>query len=306
MRFDDISEMQTVRDLLRYVWSAFNREDLFYGHGTDNPWDEACHLVLGTLKLPWDVDRSLVLDARVTESEKAEVGRALRQRIVQRMPLPYILGEAWFMGMPFEVNPRVLIPRSPIAELLNNRFEPWIPEGEPLRILDLCCGSGCIGIAAAMVYEDAEVVLSDISEEALAVAARNIERYGLDDRVSVCRSDLFEALQGPFDLILTNPPYVDELDMNSLPPEYRHEPRLALESGDDGLDCTRRILANARRYLTPDGWLVGEVGNSLEALMGSYPELPFILPEFEQGGHGVFVLAAADLPAHAGAESTGA
>lgn len=293
-KFSDVQEMGSIRDLIRFVWSTLSAHELFYGHGTDNAWDEACHLVLSSLKLPWDVDNAL-LDCRVTQAEKERVAEFLQQRVVERKPLPYITGEAWFMGLPFEINAKVLIPRSPLAELLQKQFDPWIDQLQPLRILDLCCGSGCIGIAAASVFEDAEVVLSDIDPEALALARRNIERFGLQDRVQVVESDLFDQLAGPFDLILTNPPYVDAEDMDALPAEYRHEPVLALASGEDGLDCARRILAQSGGYLSEDGWLVGEVGNSIDALLDAFPGHPFILPDFEWGGSGVFILSAADL-----------
>ncbi len=295
MLFEEARELQTLRDFVRYAWSAFTRHGLYFGHGSDNPRDEAFHLVLGLLGLPWDIDVGF-LDARLTSSEKEHLAQALQQRVEQRLPLPYILGEAWFMGLCFEVNRDVLIPRSPIAELLQNRLEPWVEDLQPRRILDLCCGSGCIGIAAALVFEDADVVISDISPAALVVARRNVARHGLEDRVQVVESDLYAGLQGRFDLILTNPPYVDAEDMASLPPEYRHEPRLGLASGTDGLDCTRCIIDQARGYLTQDGVLVGEVGNSLPALLANYPDLPFVLPDLECGGEGVFLLSAADLP----------
>ncbi|MBK8972434.1 MAG: 50S ribosomal protein L3 N(5)-glutamine methyltransferase [Hahellaceae bacterium] len=289
-----LSELHTIRDFIRYCWSSMNREDLYFGHGTDNAWDESVHLVLGLLHLPWDLDQRM-LDARLVTTEKETLLAGLARRIGGREPLPYILGEAWFMGMPFEVSPAVLIPRSPIAELLEKGFQPWVDEIQPLRILDLCCGSGCIGIAAAMVFEEAEVVLADISPEALAIAQRNIHRYGLEDRVTVVQSDVYSGLEGTFDLILTNPPYVDADDMANLPPEYHHEPRLGLASGEDGLDCTRQILAGAAAHLSEGGLLVGEVGNSLPALLEAFPTLPFILPDMEQGGDGIFLIHATDL-----------
>ena len=295
MLFEESSELQTLRDFVRYAWSVFNRRRLHYGHGSDNPRDEAFHLVLGSLGLPWDIEAHF-LDARLTSSEKRNLAQALRLRVEQRLPLPYILGEAWFMGLSFEVNRDVLIPRSPIAELLRNRLQPWVEDLQPRRILDLCCGSGCIGIAAALVFEDAEVVISDISPAALEVARRNVVRHGVGERVTVVQSDLYAGLEGRFDLILTNPPYVDEDDMASLPAEYLHEPRLGLASGADGLDCTRRIIEQARGYLTDEGLLLGEVGNSLPALLANYPDLPFVLPDLEYGGEGLFLLSAADLP----------
>jgi ribosomal protein L3 glutamine methyltransferase len=296
MHFEESSELKTIRDLIRYAWSLFNRADIYFGHGSDNALDEAVHLVLGTLSLPWDADQRF-LDARLTKREKREIAHALHLRVEDRVPLPYILGEAWFMGLAFEVNTEVLIPRSPIAELLQNRLQPWVEAMVPGRILDLCCGSGCIGIAAALVFDEAEVVIADISPAALEVARRNVARYQLEDRVTVVESDLYEHTEGRFDLILTNPPYVDAGDMAGLPAEYHHEPRLGLESGNDGLDCTRRIIAGARRHLTEQGILLGEVGNSLPALLESFPELPFLLPDLENGGDGVFMIGADELPA---------
>ena len=284
----NLANLETITDYLRFTLSTFNSADLFYGHGADNAWDEAAHLILGVLNLPWETDKSL-LQSRLTSSEKQVLGRALHARVIDRLPVPYILGEAWFMGMPFEVTPEVLIPRSPIAELLENRLEPWCAD-EPTRILDLCCGSGCIGIGAAHVFEQAEVVISDISQSVLAIAARNIARYQLDDRIRAVKSDLFQAIDGKFDVILSNPPYVDAHDMCELPTEYRHEPKLALASGEDGLEATREIIADALNYLNPGGLLICEVGNSLEALLQQYPDLLFLCPEFERGGDGVFVL----------------
>ncbi|ABC29229.1 Methylase of polypeptide chain release factors [Hahella chejuensis KCTC 2396] len=286
-------QLQTIRDFIRYAWSRFNQEALFFGHGTDNAWDEAVHLVLGSLHLPWDVDANM-LDARLVDHEKLALAEAIGKRVLQRIPTPYILGEAWFMGLPFHITQDVLIPRSPIAELLEHELQPWL-EQPPLRILDLCCGSGCIGIAAAHVFPEAEVVLADISPLALDVARRNVARHHLGDRCKVVESDMFDALQGEFDVILTNPPYVDKPDMDSLPPEYLHEPELGLASGVDGLDAARIILARAADFLSDGGFMVCEVGNSMEALQNSYPEIMFIFPEFEKGGDGVFVMTKDDL-----------
>jgi len=290
---DNLSALDTINDFLRFALTVFNQNDLFYGHGTDNSWDEAVSLVLGMLSLPWDVDKGL-LNGRLTANEKGDLVRAIQRRVIDRVPVPYITGTSWFMGLPFNVTTEVIIPRSPLAELLGNRMEPWL-DREPERILDLCCGSACIGIGAASVFNEAEVVASDISTEALTVAASNIQKHQLNDQVNLVQSDLLQSVPGRFDLILANPPYVDEQDMHDLPAEYRHEPRLALAAGDDGLDLCRRILADALDYLQPGGLLVCEVGNSLDALLTLFPEVAFICPDFEHGGTGVFVLTDKEL-----------
>jgi ribosomal protein L3 glutamine methyltransferase len=294
-RADVLQNLYSLRDFLRWACSRFHEKALFFGHGTDNAWDEAVQLVMHALHLPAQGDQRF-LDARLTEAEKHAVLDVLDRRIYERVPAPYITGEAWFAGLPFHVDERVLIPRSPLGELIENGFEPWLPF-VPERILDLCTGSGCIGIACAHLFEDAAVVLSDISTDALAVARDNIARHGLGDRVTAVGSDLFDAMPGEcFDLIISNPPYVDAGDFNTLPEEFRHEPALALASGDDGLDFTRRLLAEAADHLTPEGILIVEVGNSWPALEEAFPQLPFTWLEFERGGHGVFLLHRRDLP----------
>ena len=289
----------TVGDWVRWGASECARSELFFGHGTDNPWDEASLLVAGALKLRWQ-DLNPSWNCRLLAEEKATIASLLQQRISQRIPAAYLLGEAWFAGQRFRVTKDVLIPRSPIAELIAHEFQPWLPT-EPQRILDLCTGSGCIGIACAKQFEQAEVVLSDISAPALAVAAENIEHHQLEHRVKALQSDVFDGLVqqkeqgGLFDLIVSNPPYVDREDLASMPDEYQHEPRLALAAGDDGLAIVRRILDEASDFLSPDGVLVVEVGNSWPALEQAYPTLNFIWPHFEQGGHGVFILQAEEL-----------
>ncbi len=289
-----VTELVSIRDFFRWAASEFIAAKLFYGHGTDNPWDEAEQLVLHALHLnPPLADEWL--DARLTRVEKDRVAANIQRRIEERIPAAYITGQAWFAGIPFVVDERVLVPRSPIAELIEKQFAPWL-SAEPQQILDLCTGSGCIGIACAYAFPDAEVQLSDISFEALAVAEENIHQHDLGDRVYALQSDLFENLLGQrFDLVVSNPPYVDADDMASLPQEYHAEPELGLASGVDGLDFTRRLLAEAVDHLTENGLLVVEVGNSWPALEEAYPELPFTWIEFERGGHGVFVLNAADL-----------
>ncbi|WP_062062124.1 50S ribosomal protein L3 N(5)-glutamine methyltransferase [Cellvibrio sp. OA-2007] len=287
-------ELFTIRDLLRWAASEFIAAKLFYGHGTDNPWDEAEQLVLHAIHLAPPLGDEW-LDARLMRSERERVVANVQRRIEERIPAAYITGQAWFAGLPYVVDERVLVPRSPIAELIEKRFAPWLIN-EPQHILDLCTGSGCIGIACAHAFPDAYVQLSDISYDALAVADENIQQHGMTERVFALQSDLFESLIGQrFDLIVSNPPYVDAEDMASLPDEFHAEPELGLSSGDDGLDFTRRLLQEAADFLTEDGLLVVEVGNSWPALEAAYPTLPFTWVEFERGGHGVFVLTAQDL-----------
>ncbi|WP_152206714.1 50S ribosomal protein L3 N(5)-glutamine methyltransferase [Marinobacter changyiensis] len=289
-----IDELKTVRDFLRYATSRFAASDLFYGHGTDNVWDEAVQLVMRTLHLPLE-NNTLFLDANLTWDERHRILERLEQRIDQRIPLAYLLGEAWFMGMPFQVDERVLVPRSPLAELIASGIQPWLGDYTVARILDLCTGSGCIGIAAATVFDEAEVDLSDISTDALAVAEANIAMHEVGDRVRTVQSDVFAQLDGRYDLILSNPPYVDAGDIASMPDEFHHEPVLGLAAGHDGLEIAHRILAKAADHLNPGGLLIVEVGNSWPALEEAYPNLPFIWLEFERGGDGVFLLTAEDL-----------
>ena len=270
------------------------QSNVHYGHGTDNAWDEALALLCGRLAVaPEKIE--FVLSARLTRSERRELVRLLERRIVHRVPVPYLVGEAWFAGRRYLVEPGVLIPRSPIAELIASEFAPWLARF-PDRILDLCTGSGCIGIACAHAFPYAEVVLSDIDDSALALAARNVSLHNVGDRVSVVRADVFEGLDAStFDLIVANPPYVNATDLANMPAEFSHEPQLALAAGDDGLDIVRRILTGARKWLAEDGTLVGEVGSSADDLLAAFPELPFVWPELQHGGHGVFVLDAAGL-----------
>lgn len=285
----------TVRDFLRWTLSRLGAADIHCGHGTDNIQDEAWYLVCGALHLPFDLDERL-LDARLTDDERRHLQALVARRIEERIPTAYLVGEAWFAGLPFYVDENVLVPRSPIAELIERGFQPWLGEREPARILDLCTGSGCIGIACAFAFADATVCLSDVSAAALAVARRNIDRHGLAARVEAVQSDVFAGLgDRRFDLIVANPPYVDAGDLASMPAEYHAEPALGLGSGVDGLDITRRILADAPAYLSERGLLVVEVGNSAGALEAAFPTLPLTWVEFEQGGHGVFVISRKDL-----------
>ena len=290
------TELKTIRDFLRWAASEFMAAKLYYGHGTDNPWDEAEQLVLHAIHLAPPLGDEW-LDACLTSSERERVVANIQRRIEERIPAAYITGQAWFAGMPFVVDERVLVPRSPLAELIEKRFAPWLVKA-PLEILDLCTGSGCIGIACAYTFPDAVVQLSDISYDALAVAEENILQHGMCERVFAMQSDLFGNFSHQrFDLIVSNPPYVDAEDMASLPEEFHAEPELGLASGEDGLDFTRRLLTEAIDYLTDDGLLVVEVGNSWPALAHAYPSLPFVWVEFERGGHGVFVLTAQELRA---------
>ncbi len=288
-----IDDLITVRDYLRYAASRFSDAGLYYGHGTDNAWDEAVLLVMRSIHLPLE-NNTVFLDARLIREERQLILERIDRRVHERTPVVYLLGEAWFMGLPFKVDERVLVPRSPLAELIENGFQPWLTEPAH-RILDLCTGSGCIGIAAATVFPEAEVDLSDISEDALAVAQSNIELHGVDSRVRAIRSDVFNGIAGTYDVILSNPPYVDAEDLSEMPEEFHHEPRLGLEAGQDGLAIAHRILAGAAEHLNPDGLLVVEVGNSWGALDDAYPGLPFTWLEFENGGDGVFLLRREDL-----------
>lgn len=284
-----VRDLTTIKDYIRWTFSRFQQTNLFYGHGTDNPWDEAVQLVMGALKLPLDFDRDM-LDCALTYDEKKHILKLVQTRITKREPLPYLLGEAWFMGLPFKVTKDTLIPRSPIISLLESEFTPWL-KNYPLNILDMCTGSGCLGIAAALVFEDAEVDISDISEAALLVATENIERHQVEDRVRAIHSDIFKGLAGKqYDLIICNPPYVDAEDFESAPAEFHNEPELALTSGEDGLNFTHEFLAQVAHYLQDDGILVYEVGNTEVALQAAYPHIPFMWVELEQGGNGVFIL----------------
>ncbi|MDN5863921.1 MAG: 50S ribosomal protein L3 N(5)-glutamine methyltransferase [Gammaproteobacteria bacterium] len=284
------TRLRTIRDWLRYGASAFNAAKLSFGHGTDNALDEALALVLHTLHLgPPELDASW-LDARVSAAEAGRIHALFERRIRERIPAAYLTREAWFAGLRFYVDERVVIPRSPLAELIEARIEPWLAR-EPRRILDLCCGSGCIGIAAALAFPEAEVVLADCDPGALEVAQCNVLEYGLENRLQLAESDLFEDLdERPFDLVLANPPYVDEPAYAALAQEYRHEPRTGLESGPLGLDHPLRILAATADRLTAGGLLVLEVGATQPALERALPNLDMTWVEFERGGEGVAVV----------------
>ncbi|MEE9444878.1 MAG: 50S ribosomal protein L3 N(5)-glutamine methyltransferase [Cocleimonas sp.] len=290
----------TLLDFMRWGASQFVEAKLSYSHGLSSPLDESVYLVLRTLRLPVDTP-DIYWGSKVTENEKKSILNVLKQRIEERIPAAYIMKEGWFAGLQFYVDERVLIPRSPIAELVESQFEPWVNPDEVETILDLCTGCGCIGIACAYAFPQADIDLSDISEDALEVAKQNIEKHDANNRVVAHQSDLFEFLSDDvfvgkqYDIIVSNPPYVDEEDMSGLADEFHHEPELALSSGQDGLAFTRKLLKQAANFLTESGVLVVEVGNSQYELAQSFPQVPFHWVDFERGGDGVFILTKQEL-----------
>ncbi|MFC1750425.1 50S ribosomal protein L3 N(5)-glutamine methyltransferase [Pseudomonadota bacterium] len=292
---DSCLQLQTIVDFVRWGASCFNEAGLFFGHGTDNAVDESLFLVLHALHLKPGLPAEL-MKSRLLESEKKQVVEMIRRRIEERLPSPYLTHEAWFGGLSFYVDERVLVPRSPIAELIEGQFSPWVESEGVHSLLDLCTGSGCIAIASAMAFPRAKVDAVDISPDALEVAAINVERHNMGEHVTPIESDLFSALDGKrYDLIVSNPPYVDAEDLAEMPEEFHQEPELGLASGADGLDLTVQILSQAPDYLTENGTLVVEVGNSEAALVERFPDVPFIWLDFERGGEGVFLLHAETL-----------
>lgn len=290
-------ELQTIIDLIRYGGSRFNAAGLTFGHSYDNALDEATQLTLHALHLPHDLS-PVYGNARVTEAEKEEVLGLFLRRIEERIPAAYLTGEAWFAGLSFKSDPRALVPRSPIAELIESGFQPWLGDREVRRVLDLCTGSGCIAIAMGHHNPDWHVDGIDISDDALALANENKQRLHADN-VRLLKSDLFAGLSGQhYDLIVTNPPYVTNDETDALPSEYAHEPELGLRAGDDGLDLALRILRDAPLHLDRDGLLICEVGEAENALVKLLPELPLAWVEFKVGQMGIFVAECADLVAH--------
>ncbi len=286
---NDAASLTTIRDYVEFGFQLLSDSQVVFGHGTDNAWDEAACLVFDTLNLPPDIPESEI-DKPLSEQQRLALGNALHQRINLRKPLAYITNKTSFAGLDFYIDERALIPRSPIAELIENHFSPWLST-TPEKILDLCTGGGCIAIACAQHMPEAEITASDLSADALAVAEINSRKHQTMDRVTLVQSDLFAAIEsGPFDVIVTNPPYVDAQDMHDLADEFRHEPEMALASGDDGLDIPRRILAEAANYLKHNGVLILEVGNSAPALEQAFPQLGMIWLEFSRGGEGICVI----------------
>jgi len=292
--------LATITDFIRLGASLFKQAGLFFGHGNATAIDEAAYLVLHTLNLEPDT-HSVYFTSKLTDNEKQAVIDILFRRAKEKIPAAYLTNESWFCGLPFYVDERVLVPRSPIAELIQNHFEPWVEPDKVEQILDLCTGSGCIAIACASYFPAARVDAVDISEDALDVALQNIEKHHLVEQVNIIQSNLFANLKGrQYDIIVSNPPYVDAKDMASIPQEYRAEPELGLAAGEDGLDLVIPMLEQATDHLYPDGILIVEVGNSEYALQERYPDMPFYWLEFEQGGQGVFLLTKAQLDEYFG------
>ena len=291
MPSQNLSTLITLRDWLRYAVSRFNAAELFFGHGSSNAFDEATYLILHTLHLPLD-RLDPFLDARLLPDEAKQIEQMLERRISERVPAPYLTHEAWLQGYRFYVDERVIVPRSFLAPMLQEQMQPWLADPENvLNALDLCTGSGCLAVLLAEAFPDAEVDAVDLSPDALEVAHRNVADYGLDDRITLHEGDLFAPLAGKtYDLIISNPPYVNAESVAALPAEYRHEPSLALGSGADGLDATRIILREAARHLNPGGLLAVEIGHNRAALEAAYPELELTWPEIEGGADTVFVI----------------
>lgn len=285
-----LADADTARELIIRGADLLESAGLVYAHGTDNPEDEAAVLVLHALGMDYTVSDS-ALDETLNAGQINRVKKLLEQRVLTRKPAAYLTREAWFAGMPFFVDERVLVPRSPLAEQIESRFEPWIDAHSVRTILDLCTGSGCIGIACAYYFPDAKVTVTDISADALEVASINIDRHGLSQQVTPLLSDVYSALEGQrFGIIVSNPPYVPSDEVVDLPAEFHHEPELGLIAGGDGLDVVVYILRDAARHLEEGGILVVEVGHSQDLLIDCFPEVPFLWLDFEFGGEGVFIL----------------
>ena len=290
-----IKELRTLADMVRWGASCFKANGLHFGHGTDDAIGEALALALHVLHLDPGLAPELFA-ARLTRRERTRVAALVVERIRSRKPLPYLTGEAWFAGLPFLVDERVLIPRSPLAEWIERGFEPFLQPDTVTRVVDVGTGSGCIAIACALAFPNARVDAVDRCVEALEVAAENVRRHDLEGRVTVIRGDLLQGLDAGYDLIISNPPYVPESRYHSLPLEYAHEPEMALSAGADGLDVVRRLLQQAREKLSPDGILVVEVGETARSVERAFPELALTWLDFERGGDGAFVVRRAQLP----------
>ncbi len=290
------STLKTVRDCFRFAVSRFTEAELFFGHGSDTASDEAAYLILHTLHLPLD-QLAPFLDARLTQSELIEILELVQKRVDQRIPVAYLTNQALLGDFSFFVDERVIVPRSFIAELLRERLSPWIAEAEEIdSVLDMCTGSGCLAILAAHAFPNARVDAVDLSPDALDVAQYNVSDYELEARIELIESNLFNNLQGRrYDLIISNPPYVDAPSVAALPQEYLHEPELALGSGEDGLDATRKILAHAAEHLTENGILIVEIGHNRDVLEAAYPNLPFTWLDVNAGDEYVFMLHRNDL-----------
>lgn len=285
-------ELFTIRDWLRFCVSRFEESSIFFGHGTDNAYDEAVWLTMSALHLPLDTLDNFI-DARITESERKHLAHLIERRVTEHIPTAYLLREAWLRGYKFYVDERVIVPRSFIAELLENGLSPWIEYPELIgSAADICTGSGCLGILMADAFPEASIDVVDISPDAIAVANINISNYGLQDRITAVKSDMFSALAGKrYDLIISNPPYVDAPSMAQLPREYQNEPQIALGSGEAGLDHTHTLLHHAAEHLNEGGLLIVEIGHNRDALMDAYPDLPFTWLEVESGDQFVFLLS---------------
>ena len=286
----------TVTQLIEQAQLALTNQPLYFGHGTESAEQEARWLVLGALSIDWEAaDEQLAQSVEPEQSERVQ--KLVQERVSSRKPAAYLLGECWFAGLPFNVDERVIVPRSPFAELILNKFKPWLAE-PPKRVLDLCCGSGCMGIAAAINFPDAQVDIIDLSPDALDVARSNIARHGLEGRVRAIESDLFTNAEGPYDLILSNPPYVPQWEYDALPAEYHREPEMSLVAGEDGLDLVIPMMLQAPEFLAEGGRVFIEVGNTDEYLANCFPEVPFEWIEFTNGGAGVYTLSREQLVTH--------
>jgi len=293
-----MSSLTTLRDYIRWGASRFAKAKLDFGHGTATALDEAAALVLHTLHLPYNLSE-FYLQSTLTQEEREAVVTIFEKRITERKPAAYLTHEAIFAGLSFYVDERVLVPRSPIAELIEQRFSPWVEEDQVERILDLCTGSACIAIACAYAFPEAAIDAVDVSTDALAVAEINLEKHQLNSDVMLYQSDLFDALpNNQYDIIVSNPPYVAIAEWQQLSPEFHAEPEIGFVAGTTGLDLVIRILAEARYYLMPEGVLIVEVGSSAETLQEAFPNVPFYWLDFERGGDGVFLLTAKQVNEH--------